>query len=777
MSNEIVQKGEVEPIQVSQRPVIQRIAQLAVEEPLEQQVSFSQLWRIIRKRRTVLIASTCGCFALALIFTLLSGAKYQSTSTIEFNKENSDALDLNDARTGDAGSLDYLVAQQTQVNALKSDDLALQVIKELNLESRPEFKKNQFLSDYVRTFKNEAGLPLERAPHRRAEALRAFQKNLKVEIVPGTRMITVQYLSPDAQVAASTVNALVNDYQEQYMRVRMSATMQVSDWLSKQLDDLKNQVESSQERLVQYQKQAGILGTDESHNIVMTRLEAVDKQLTDARANRIVAQAISQLARTGNPELISGLVGTTSAVNSNSTMPSTLSLIEQLRSREAQLKAEYAEASTKFGASYPRLIQIQSEMAALDDSIKAQVEDLAARAQNDFLAAQQSEAGLRSAFEEAKDDANRLNDSAVQYTVLKHEVESNRDLYDGLQKKLKEAGVLAGLRSTNVVILDPGMTSDRPARPIVPLNLGVGLLGGFLIGFAGMFVVENMDETISTPDDAEQVTMLPALGLVPRWKRPSKVRASTSSSLAVKETKILVVSQPRSQAAEAYRAIRTAIMQVTRRDLCNVLLFTSALPDEGKTTTSLNCAAAFAQQGARVLFVEADMRKPKVTTLQNLHTSVGLSSMIAGETCVDLPLKLPSMPKLSVIPSGPRTTYPAELLSSPEMAGLITKWRQEYDYVVIDTPPVLSVTDAMVLSPLCDAAILVARSRVTKRQSLQRARTLFLRTRTRVAGVVVNAFDIDSPDYGGYYGFENDSKQGQQYFESNGDEFRKGIQS
>ncbi len=778
MDKDIVPMVEPEPKEVFPRLPAQRSARVTADEHHEPQISFSQIWLIIRKRKRFLMMSTCGGFALAAIFTLLSGSKYQSTSTIEFNKENSDALELNDARTGDANSMDYIVAQQTQVDALKSDDLALQVIKQLNLESRREFKSRQFLSDYFRSFKNEAGLPLERAPHRRTEALRAFQKNLKVDIVPGTRMIKVQYFSPDPQVAADTVNALVNDYQEQYMRVRMSATMQVSDWLSKQLDDLKNQVETSQERLVQYQKEAGILGTDESHNIVMTRLEQVDKQLTDASANRILAQAVSQLARSGNPELISGLVGTAGSSPSSLTMPGTLSLIEQLRSDEARLKSEYAEAATKFGSAYPKLIQMQNQIKDFDESIKTQVDDLAARAQNDYLAAQHTEAGLRSAFEQAKSEANQLNDSAVQYTVLKHEVESSRDLYDGLQRKLKEAGVLAGLRSTNVVISDPGMAADRPARPITSLNLGVGLLGGVLIGFAGMFVLENIDETVSTPDEAEQITMVPSLGIIPQWKRPSKLKvARTSTGLAIRDTKILVISQPCSQAAEAYRAIRTALMDVTRRGRSNVLLFTSSLPEEGKTTTSLNCAAAFAQQGSRVLYVEADMRRPKVNTLLNLNVSAGLSSLIGGKQCLDLPIRLPSMPKLSVIPAGPRSTYPAELLSTSRMAELVKQWRDEYDCIIIDTPPVLSVTDAVVIAPLCDAVILVARSRVTKRQSLHRARSLFLRTKSRVAGVILNGFDIESPEYGAYYGFENGSEQGQGYFESDGNEWRKGIQS
>ena len=439
MSNEIVPKGEVkgevESVDSPARPVFHRVPRVVTEVTPEEQVSFGKLWHIVRKRKWFLIGSVAVCFALSVAFTLISSRKYQSTSTIEFNKENTDALDLNDARTGDASSMDYVVTQQTQVDALKGGDLALQVIKQLNLESRPEFQKKQFIGDYFQSFPDERGLPIEKAPHRRAEVLKAFAKNLDVQIVPGTRMINVKFFSPDAQVASAVVNTLVNDYQEQYMRIRMSATSQVSSFLSGQLDDLKNQVEDAQERLVEFQKEAGILGADESHNIIMTRLETVDNQLVEAKANRIFAQAISQMAKSGDPEALSGLVGSLSASSSSTMLPSTLSLLETMRDEQAKLKAEYAEASMKYGSSYPKLIQMESQLQDLDDSINTQKALLSSRAENDYLAAQQVETGLRSSFDQAKADADQMNDKSVQYTILKHEAESNRDLYDELQKK------------------------------------------------------------------------------------------------------------------------------------------------------------------------------------------------------------------------------------------------------------------------------------------------------------------------------------------------------
>jgi len=228
----------------------------------------------------------------------------------------------------------------------------------LNLEKRHEFTRKSPL-DYLSETPDESRLPLEKAPFRRANLLRVWHKNLKVEPVPGTRMIQVDFLDPDRDVSAAIVNTLVNDYMDQYFRVRYAATVQASDWLSKQLDDLKTEVETSQQRLVDYQKQAGILGTDENHNIVMTRLEAIDHQFTDAQANRILTQTVWQLAKTGNPELLTGLIST--STTNSSTLPNSLALLENLRNQQNQLKMQYAEAAANSARHIPSLASCRAK--------------------------------------------------------------------------------------------------------------------------------------------------------------------------------------------------------------------------------------------------------------------------------------------------------------------------------------------------------------------------------------------------------------------------------
>jgi succinoglycan biosynthesis transport protein ExoP len=741
----------------------------------EDDFSFAELWRVLRKRRWIITATVLGLTALALAVSVVMTPKYESVSTIEVNKESSDMLGLDDMAGMAAGggaddALDYNVTLQTQANVLQSDTLALQVIQQLDLEKHLE-TPNRFLAwlDFGDNQGHEKNLPLEKAPKRRMEVLKAFHKNLDVKTVSGTRMIEVHFLDRDPKVAADVVNTLVNDYLEEYFQIRFSATMQASDWLSKQLNDLKSQVESSQEKLVQYQKKAGILGTDEVNNVIMVKLEEINKQLTMAEANRILKEAVWQIAKTGDPELISNMAGSLpiSPGTGGSAPSNSLGLIESLRAQQADLKSQYALASRKYGSSYPKLGQMQMQMADLESSIQAEIEKLRARAYNDFISAKQAEAMLRVSFDQQKAEANKLNDDAIQYVILKQEVDSGRDLYQGMLKKLKEAGILAGLKSTNIVVIDTASPAAEPARPKIPLNLALGLAGGLLLGIAAAFVVENADQTISTPDQAEQVSLLPSLGLVPTFAAPSKSKnGSGAKALPENTTSIAVFSEPNSQVAEAYRSLRTSILLMNADASTNVILVTSALPAEGKTTTSLNCAAALAQQGARVLLVEADMRRPNLNKNLNLKSSSGLSSLVAGSNGHGAPIvECPNVPGLFVLPAGPRPPYPAELLGSQRMAELVKKWREEYDFVVIDTPPVLSVTDAVVLSPNCDAIVLVVRSGSTTKQSLLLARKMFARASTRIAGVLINGFNLNSPDYYNYYGYYYGSEYGRGYFE------------
>lgn len=760
MSTEIIPPDEPKsknlvPLR-SQEPKVQ-----IIKEASEPDIALAELWRIGQKRKSLVLQVGLGLFALAVAYTFIQTPKFRSESTIEFSEENSDSLDLQRDTQGNATSRDYSLVQKTQVKALLSDTLALRIIKELKLEERSEDGKNHRFSALLAKIpfigantRDEAGLPLEDAPRRRVEALKSFHRDLSVAAIPGTRMISLKYMSPDPKLSALVLNTLVKDYKEQYFQNRYDATVETSGWLSKQLQDLRAEVGTSQQRLVDYQKQAGILGTDESHNIVMTRLEEGAKELMGAQENRIVAETMVQLVRKGDPEAVVGLTSTFERSSSSdgqlsTTLPVALSHIQALRTRQSEIELEYAEAATHYGIEHPKLLELRGKLDQIDQTIQQELENLKSQAENNYKAALGKEQALRAAFEDEKGEANRLSDSAVQYTILKHDVESSRTLYDGLLQKFKEATVLAGMRGSNIAIVDPALVPDRPARPIVLLNLGLGMMIGLICGLGTAFVAESLDDTVGSVDEAEEICGVQALGTVPSWELPDKRAPRLALKPGIQEASICVLGRGQSQSAEAFRAIRGSIIQSIRPGISTPIMVTSASGGEGRSTVSLNCAAAFAQHGSRVLLVEADMRHPMLNSYLNLNLETGLSSMIQNQPASDLPFVMPSLPNLSIIPAGTldSSSSPTDLLDSKVMKELMVKWRGEYDFIFVDTPPALSVTDAAILAQACDLVVLVARTKLTRRPALQRVSKLFARLRPRVLGVILNGQEANSLDF------------------------------
>src|SRR5438270_6227763 len=322
---------------------------------------------------------------------------------------------------------------------------------------------------------------------------------------------------------------------------------------------------------------------------------------------------------------------------------------------------------------------------------------------------------------------------------------------------MKEAGVSAALKSSNIRVVDPARVPTYPSKPNVPRNLLLGILLGLISGVGLAFGVEMMDNTVRTPEQVQVVSALPSLGIVPMSipfsangsnARSGKLLAQSSKS----KVEIISHSHPKSEIAESYRALRTSILLSALGSPPQVILVTSALPQEGKTTTAVNCAIVLAQQGGRVLLVDADLRRPSVHHSLGLRASGGLSTLLTGRNQLDeLIMCAPQMSHLFVLPAGPTPPQPAELLSSDLMKQFIKTWRGQFDHIVIDTPPALSVTDAVALSVEADSVILVIRSGTTSKEALRRARDLLLRVNAKVTGVVVNAADLRSPDLHHYY--------------------------
>jgi capsular exopolysaccharide synthesis family protein len=371
------------------------------------------------------------------------------------------------------------------------------------------------------------------------------------------------------------------------------------------------------------------------------------------------------------------------------------------------------------------------------------------------LAAVQRENLLTTAFNQQTQQANQLNESAIEYSVLKRDAEANRQLYQDLLQRSSEAKISETLKSSNIRVVDFARTPTSPITPNVPRNIELGLLLGLACGIGLAFVLESLDTSIRNMEELSAISTLPALGTIPLQlssngylrKRLKTVSAETEKS----ESPVLVTyARPKSESAEAYRALRTSILLSSFGAPPKVILVTSAMPQEGKTTVSANSALVLAQRGSRVLLVDADLRRPAIGKLFGIGSRGGLSTLISGSDKVeDVVIPCPEVPNLWILPAGPIPPQPAELLGSAVMKDHITRWRNEFDHIIVDTPPCLSVTDAVLLSPEADRVILVARSGQTTKAGLRRACDLLLQVNARVMGIVLNAFDHRSGD--GYY--------------------------
>ena len=722
-----------------------------------QESTLREYMRVLIKRKWMVTAVVVGIFMIVAIASLRQTPVYEAVGRIAVNKADSNLITFKDS----GPVVDYYDQSDldTEVRILQSDLMALQVIRQLNLDKRPEFgghpdqKQANLVAD-----------PLQTDSNRTSALLGSFRGNLRVTLIPNTRIIEIHYNSTDPQLAASAVNTLAATYVEQNFKTKFESTMQASDWLSKQLVDLQMKVETSQEKLVRYQKEHEILGTDEKQNIITEKLDELNKEMTMAESDRMQKEAVYRQTQSNDPDAIAAAIVADTVGGGNG---ATSGLLDKLREQQANLRIQVADLGTQFGPSYPKVAQLNSQLKEIERQLQSETNKAVDHLKGQYLAALQRENMLRVSFEKQKQEANKLNESAIEYSILKRDLDSNRTLYEGLLEKLKEAGVTAGLRSNNFRIIDAARVPTSPSEPNIPRNLSFALVLGVISGVGLAFLLENMDNTVRTPEQATAISGLPSLGMIPLGSK-SASHGATGKRLALTASKEVVETvtqvRPQSQMAESYRALRTSLLLSNLGAPPKVIMVTSARPQEGKTTTSINAAIVLAQKGVRVLLMDADLRRPSVHKTLGMGPRSGLSNVLTGSATVQQTITTsPILPNLFIMPSGTPPPNPAELLASSNMRDLIAELRQQFDHIVIDTPPTLSVTDAVVLSPRADATILVIRSGQTTKQALRRARDILMQVNAHVAGVLLNAVDLTSPDY--YYYYEYQGKYGQYYQE------------
>jgi polysaccharide biosynthesis transport protein len=735
----------------------------------EKDPTLRDLLRIFHRRKRSVFVTASVVFLLSVSACAFMTRRYTASSVIQLEKSSSDSLGLDSlmgaASGGASDALSVNIDLQTQANILQSEALALKVVKDLTLEQNEDFKPHFNIIGWVMGLVSPRGpadpphASLQDSPARRARVVKAFSNNLKVKVTAGTRLLEVDFTNRDPKVAAAVVNHLVQALIDYTFQTKFTATNQVSQWLEGQLGDLRKQSELLQSRVVALQQGSGIFGvggTDPQgkpviYSPILDRLQQSTAQLSQAQMNRVLKASVAEVVKTGNAELISQLSGTSIASGSGQGVMNSLALIQNLRLQEATLQAQIDQDASQFGAAYPKLIQERASLKGVQQSLQEEIKRTAERSENDFKVASKAEQGARAAYDNDRVEAEKLNDKSIEYAILSKEADQSQELYQDLLKRLKEAGILEGLHSSNVTVVDQASAPARPSKPQVPLYLALGAGLGIFLGCCVALLVEAVDNKIQGADEVEAL-QIPLLGISPQ------IEASKTSSHAL----MLDSRHADSAFGESVRRLRSGLLISRSGTPPQVLLVSSASPGEGKSTLSLSLAISLSQYEKKVLLVEADMRRPVLCRRLGLQQTDGLSVLLSDREAPTAILPAANNPNLYLLPAGPTPPYPAELLGSPRMHTLMDEWRAEFDFIVVDSPPVLPVTDAQLLEEMADATVLLARVGFTTRAALERAYKLLLTHRKDQArpaiGVLLNFVARRSSAYYGYYGYYGGKK-------------------
>jgi polysaccharide biosynthesis transport protein len=691
-------------------------------------------WHVLVKRKWTVLTVVTVLTTLVAVVSFKMQPVYEARSRVEVENETPEVQSLSDLYRSTPTDEEFL---ETQVNVLKSDNLAWQTLSELGLGHQPAF-------DPKASGPSAAGSSASSGE--RAELIRRFAKNLHVELMRNSRMLEVDFDSPDPQLGARVVNSLVANYIEYNFRKKYDATRQASGWMEQQLDELKAKVEKSQKALVDYERRNAIVNVSDKENVIEQRLADLSKDLTAAENDRVQKESLDRL------------------IQADESQAATLAddqLLERLQEKTADLQSEYVSALGQYGPKFPRVVHLREQLDAIQSDIRLERQRTLERVHNNYRAAVDREKLLTDSVTREKAEVGQLNELLIQHNLLKREFETNQQLYDSLLQRLKDATVSAGLRATNIHVLDSAIPPAVPVRPKKLLNVSIALIAGLILGVTLAFVEEGLDNSIKSAEDVERLIGVPSLAIVPASSSMKLLpypasRAHRNGGNHGKNgqarVELAVLNQPASALAESYRALRTAILLSRSPRPPQTILVTSPNPDEGKSCTSLNLALALAQRGGRVLLIDGDLRKRSLARYLGLTNHRGLSGFLTGAyPLADALARLESAPRLAVLPAGPPAPNPAELLSSLSMEAALAELRRSFDHIVIDSPPALMVTDATILSPLADGLILVVESEATVRGALLRTHQILESAGGKILGVVMNKVNLERDGYY-YYG-------------------------
>ena len=550
----------------------------------------------------------------------------------------------------------------------------------------------------------------------------------------------------DPKEAAAVVNSLVDDYIEYNFRTKYDASRQATGWMEQRLDELKVKVEKSEQAMVDYERRNNIVSVGEKQTVAEARLDDLNKNLSAAQAERLSKESIYKMVTENEAQV--GFIQSSSLLNG-------------LEAKEVELKEQYSAAVSQYGPTYPKALAVQDQLKDLDALIARERKRAVENIRSEYQAAVEREKALSDAVTKQNAEVEKVNQLLIEHNLLKREFESNQQLYDSLLAHLKDANVSAGLRATNIHVIDRAVPPTAPIRPDKMRNIMFALAAGLGLGVALALTREALDNSIKSAQEIEKLTDLPTLAIVPIAQPHAGMIGGESSHakrlpLMNQDSRVppalSVIKKPGAPISEAYRALRTSVLLSTADRPPQVLLVTSSQPGEGKTVTALNLALTMAQKGGRVLLMDADMRRPGIAKALQMVLNKGLSGILTGayEYGPELLAKIERADGLSLLPSGPIPPNPAELLCSMKMEGLIKRLRQDFDQVIIDSPPVLPITDPTILSSIVDGVLMVVECEMTTRAALTRACRVIEHAGGKILGTVLNKVDVRRDGYYGY---------------------------
>ncbi|MDR4507443.1 MAG: polysaccharide biosynthesis tyrosine autokinase [Candidatus Brocadiaceae bacterium] len=681
---------------------------------------------VIRKRMWVVIIIFIVIVAGVTIKTFKSIPVYQATSKVILEKEQLNVGIQQVVSDSKVNQSDYYT---NQIAIIKSRAIAKKVIDELALTKHPDFTSAQTSVPFSETRFTDN-----------------FLSSLSVSLMRNSGIVDISYTGHNPQLITLITNTITKTYMEQDWEKRYSKAKEALSWLNKQIREVKVALEESEKALQIYKQQHGLIGIEmgggrsannpagEQENVILQRLMELNSEVTKAKIERIKLEThYNRLKKYKHAREKGEAVQSITAMVQND-------LIQILKEKYVDTERNFFLYSKRYGAKHPKIHQLKLELRTIQDSIDDEINRVYDSVATEFEIMKNREATLISTLEQQKAEVFSLGDKAIQYGVLRREVDTNRQMYDTLLTRMKETNLTEDLKTSDIRVLDYAEVPLSPIKPNKRLNLLLGLIMGLGCGVGLAFLMEYIDNTIKTQEDVEKylkTSLLGIIGHIPLEKNDKDL------------TPLIANDSPKHTITEAFRGIRTSIMFSLPDKPKKTLLITSTRPSEGKSLVSCNLGAVMAQTGMKVLIIDADLRKPSLHEYFEADKSRGLSNLLVKAVDFGTVVHTTRVPNLFVMTCGPIPPNPSELLSNPMMAQSLETAKETFDCIIIDSPPVLMVTDARLLANIVDGILFVMKSRGTTRNSAQNAIGTLSNVQGKILGAVINDVNFARNKY--YY--------------------------